>query len=130
MKTDLVTSIGAALLGSVVAFFICNTLLPEIETTSFKKLQDDSNSSYNLAEPNPEVFNYRALNPTVEVYVGDCTEFDEYGNCITEQDEPIDDETKTPEEPVEEENGEQKNDDTETPTDLEPDQENQNGSTN
>ena len=28
------------------------------------------NSSYSLAEPDPEVFNFRAVNPTVEVYVG------------------------------------------------------------
>ena len=35
-------------------------------------------------EANPELFNYKALNPTVEVYVGDCDEVNQYGECIDE----------------------------------------------
>ena len=109
MKTDLVTSIGAAILGSIIAFVAVNMLLPEIEPVSFKKI-DDPSMSYDLTEPDEEVFNARALNPTVEVYVGDCTEYDIYGNCINRaSDEEDDDKAEE---------------------DLEPDQENQNGSTN
>ncbi len=52
----------------------------------------------------------RALNPTVEVYVGDCTEYDIYGNCINRASDDEEDDEKDEEE-------------------LEPDQENQNGST-
>ena len=130
MKTDLITSIGAAIIGSVIAFLACNALIPAIEPVSYKKL-DDASSNYELIEPDVNVFNYRALNPTVEVYVGDCDEYDDYGNCITDQDEDIDDvvedEEKTPEdEDLEDEIDELINDDTEN----EPDQENQNGSTN
>ena len=36
----------------------------------------------NLVDPDPEVFNYKAIDPTVEVYVGDCTEYNERGECI------------------------------------------------
>ena len=71
MKTDLATSILAAVLGVGVAFLICNVLLPETETVSFKKL-NSTDSNYTLTDPDINVFNYRALNPTVEVYVGDC----------------------------------------------------------
>ena len=109
MKTDLVTSIGAAILGSIIAFVAVNMLLPEIEPASFKRITSP-NMSYELTEPDEEVFNVRALNPTVEVYVGDCTEYDIYGNCINRESDDEEDDEKDEEE-------------------LEPDQENQNGST-
>lgn len=68
MKTDLVTAIIAAIIGVVVAFVIWNIALPGMDDVSFKVL--NSGASYELAEPNEDVFNYRAVNPTVEVYVG------------------------------------------------------------
>lgn len=71
MKTDLVTSIVAAIVGTVAAYFICNFIVPKIESFSYTTL--DSTLNYDLDEPNIEVFNYRAVNPTVEVYVGNCT---------------------------------------------------------
>lgn len=83
MKTDLATSILAAVLGVAVAFVVVNALIPAIEPVSFQKL-DTTDMSYDLTEPDVDVFNYRALNPTVEVYVGDCDEYDDFGNCIVE----------------------------------------------
>ena len=68
MKTDLATTVITAIVGFVVAFLVCNFLLPEISTVSFKEL--DSKITYELAEPDADVFNFRAINPTVEVYVG------------------------------------------------------------
>ena len=128
-STDLATTILAAVLGIAVAFFITNAFVPEPTAVSFKKLEDTS-MDYNLTDPSEEVFNYRALNPTVEVYVGDCTEFDEYGECITpnqDEDEPEEKDNTDDEENKDKD----KNDgeDEETPTNIEPDQENQNGST-
>lgn len=70
MKTDLVTSIGIAIVGAVIGYFICDLLLGPIEQISFKSV--DANVSADLAEPNVDVFNYKALNPTVEVFVGNC----------------------------------------------------------
>lgn len=83
MKTDLITAIAAGIAGTAIAFFVCNMLLPEIASFSFNKL--DSTTTYSLTEPDAEIFNYRSLNPTVEVYVGNCDEYDSYGNCITEK---------------------------------------------
>ena len=116
MKTDLVTSISAAVLGVIISFIMVNMLVPEIEPVSFKRI-DNASMTYELTEPDEEVFNIRALNPTVEVYVGDCTEYDIYGNCINRSG----DEEENKEENENDDNGEEG---------LEPDQENQNGSTN
>ena len=81
MKTDLASSIGIAIVGAVISFFVCNLFIGEIEDVSFKVI--DSSVSTDLVEPDPEIFNYKALNPTVEVYVGDCTE-NNFGECIEE----------------------------------------------
>ena len=80
MKTDLATSLVIAIVGVVAAYFLCGFLIPKIESARIKTV--DSNVSASLEEPNVEVFNYRSINPTVEVYVGQCKEFDDDGNCI------------------------------------------------
>ena len=80
MKFDLTTSIVIGIIGVVAGFFIMDLFLPEIEGISFKSLKSTPNTT--LASPNPEVFNYRAINPTVEVYVGQCEEYDATGNCV------------------------------------------------
>lgn len=126
MKTDLLTSIVAAVLGVGVAFLICNILLPEIEPVSFNKLSDTS-SDYSLTEPDVNVFNYRALNPTVEVYVGDCTEFDSFGNCIDEQNQ---DETEDSTDDATNDDTENINPDETIEPEEEPEEEQPDGSTN
>lgn len=81
MKSDLFTSIAVFAVGTVIAFITCNMILPGIEDFEIKTIDIDSDTS--LAEPDAEVFNYRAINPTVEVYVGEgCETYDENGNCI------------------------------------------------
>ena len=69
MKTALATSIGMAVLGAVMAFVVCNMLFGEIEDVSFKTISGKIDTT--LLEPDEEVFNYKALNPTVEVYIGE-----------------------------------------------------------
>ncbi|MBQ8156178.1 hypothetical protein IJ101_00085 [Candidatus Saccharibacteria bacterium] len=91
MKTDLTTSILAAIFGFVIAFVLTNLLVPGIDKFDFKTLQDAPDAS--LVEPSEDVFNYRSVNPTVEVYVGDeddadgsqstCISYDENGNCLS-----------------------------------------------
>ncbi len=71
MKTDLITSVIAAVVGTVAAFFLCNLLIPKIENFSYTTL--DPNLNYTLSDPDIEVFNYRAVDPTVEVWVGQCS---------------------------------------------------------
>lgn len=80
MKTDLATAVVVTVVGLVIAFFATNVLIGEIEPFSYKSV--DASVSADLVEPNPEVFNYRALNPTVEVYIGSCVEYDAGGACI------------------------------------------------
>lgn len=85
MKTDLVTAIGAAIVGLVIAFFVTNLITGEIEDFTYKTVETSVTTT--LEDPDPEVFNYRALNPTVEVYVGTCTEYDANGECVEEEEE-------------------------------------------
>ena len=82
MKTDLATAIGAAIAGLLIAYFATNFFIGPIESVSFKTV--DSSTDTSITEPDPEIFNYRALNPTVEVFVGSCNNYDQNGNCITE----------------------------------------------
>ena len=89
MKTDLFTSIGIAIAGLVISFFVCNLFLGEIQDYSFKTLNEGIDSE--LVQPDPEVFNYKALNPTVEVYVGECDKVDSFGECIEAIDNNADD---------------------------------------
>lgn len=80
MKRDLATTIIAAIAGVMVAYFITNLFIPEIANFSVKNLS--GNTNYTLAQPSDDIFNYRAVNPTVEVYVGQCAEYNEEGICI------------------------------------------------
>lgn len=81
MKSNLLTSVVIFVVGAVVAFITCNMIVPGIEDFNLKTI--DINSDATLVDPDTEIFNYRAINPTVEVYVGDgCEVYDENGNCI------------------------------------------------
>ena len=80
MKTDLLTAIGAAIVGILVAYFVVNgMILKDPAPFTIKTLSSSTSSS--LSEPSAEIFNYRALNPTVEVYI-DCSNYDISGNCL------------------------------------------------
>ena len=68
MKVELTTSIIVAIIGVALAFFVTNLLMPGFDSVEFKTISGEN--TYSLTEPNPEIFNFRALNPTVEVYVG------------------------------------------------------------
>lgn len=72
MKTDLATTIITAILGAVMAFLICNLFLPDFKnmTASYKTITTPASS--NVIEPDEDIFNSRAINPTVEVCVGIC----------------------------------------------------------
>ncbi len=69
MKTDLFTSIVIFIVGAAVAFVATNMIVPGLDDFDIKTVNVNTNTS--LTEPDIEVFNYRAINPTVEVYVGD-----------------------------------------------------------
>ena len=80
MKTDLATTIIVAIIGFIGGYFLCNLIIPQPEDVKFQTI--NSNFSYSFTEPDEEIFNYRALNPTVEVFVGNCNSYNEYGECV------------------------------------------------
>ena len=57
---------------------LTNLLLgnPDERSVSFKSIKPIEAT---LDEPDPETFNVDAINPTVEVYVGDCQDIDQNG---------------------------------------------------
>ena len=82
MKNDLATAILAAIVGVAVSYIALSMLiLKDPEPVVVKGLNEAT--SIDLAEPSVDVFNYRAINPTVETYV-DCTNYDASGSCINE----------------------------------------------
>lgn len=91
MRTDLVTSVGLAIVGVLISFFIANTLMGEIESVSFQTIENPVSAE--VAEPDPEIFNSQAINPTVEVCVGTCD-----ANSSDSSDEESDDENSENEE--------------------------------
>lgn len=92
MKFNFVTTIGLAIIGLVMGFLVTNFVaqgmgnLDEYEihvvTKDTSANSGDGYNYANLTQPDDEIFNYDALNPTVEVYVGDCKEVDSEGNCV------------------------------------------------
>lgn len=82
MKADLASSIGLAVVGVIISYLICNLLVSNWTTSDYVVKTIETTVSSDVADPDPNIFNYRSLNPTVEVYVGDCKEYDADGQCI------------------------------------------------
>lgn len=81
MKSDLLTAIIAAIAGTVISYFVCGLLIGPIDSVNVTTIETAVDA--NVDDPNPEVFNYRAINPTVEVYVGNCDgQYNDLGECI------------------------------------------------
>lgn len=78
-QADIFTLILIASIGTLAAFFVCQSLMgdPDEASVSFKALS--SMVSSNLMAPDPEVFNSSAINPTVEVYLSGCEDVDQNG---------------------------------------------------
>ncbi len=68
MKSELATAIAAAIAGVLISYFAVGLFTGEIEPVSVKTIEGEVSTE--LSDPNPEVFNYKSLNPTVEVYIG------------------------------------------------------------
>ena len=75
------TSIFAAVVGALVAYFVCGMFLPSFDEMSVSISKLASEESFSLTEPDSEIFNYRSVNPTVEVWVGDCKNIGDNGAC-------------------------------------------------
>ncbi len=77
-QSDIFTIVIIALVGTLAAFFGVSSFLgdPDKATAEIVTVQDVSAS---LTEPDSELFNSYAINPTVEVYVGSCEDVDHNG---------------------------------------------------
>lgn len=77
-QSDIITVVIIAVVGTIAAYFGVNMLLgnPADATYQIKTIGDISTE---LADPDPEVFNREAINPTIEVYVGNCEDVDQNG---------------------------------------------------
>lgn len=78
-QSDIFTLILIAGIGTLAAFFVCQSLLGDPSKASVKFKTIAENVSSELTAPNPEIFNSTAINPTIEVYVGDCEDIDQNG---------------------------------------------------
>lgn len=99
MKKDIVTVCIAAIIGFVVAYFLTNLVYPTIDAVQVRTLGETVTSS--IVMPSEDVFNFRSINPTVEVYVGQCKEYNANGDCIDSVTEPEEPEDEVPDENTE-----------------------------
>ena len=76
-KSDIAMAGCIAIIGFIIAYFLVNALLgdPNDEIVTFKYVANEIPTS--LTPPDTEVFNSDAINPTVEVYVGNCPDIDQ-----------------------------------------------------
>lgn len=101
-QSDIFTLILIASVGTLAAFFVCQSLMgnPDDASVKFKALAQPITST--LIAPDPEVFNSAAINPTVEVFVGECEDIDQNGILDAAELEAC---TVVEEDPEEEEEG-------------------------
>jgi hypothetical protein len=83
-KFDLATAIGTFVVGVIVAFMVTTFMIPAIPDETYKTIEQTISDSVDT--PNSNVFNVKALNPTVEVCVGDgCGATEQQSNESNEQ---------------------------------------------
>ena len=72
-STDIAAAAMIAIASTAIAYFLGNALLgdPNDEQVIVTYMEP---IVANIAQPDPEVFNTKAINPTVEVFVGNCDE--------------------------------------------------------
>ena len=79
-NTDIAMIILVASISVVVSYFLGNAILGDpnerVETVNYMNKIDSG-----IEEPDVETFNAYALNPTVEVYVGNCGPLEEWNEA-------------------------------------------------
>lgn len=77
-RSDIFTVTFVASVGVLLTFIACSFLLGDPDTR-YLKHKTIGKITADLTNPDPEVFNVDAINPTVEVYVGSCEDVDRNG---------------------------------------------------
>jgi len=87
-KSDLATIVLIAGFSTIIAFVLANAILgdPSEESVTVEYLDVISSD---IAQPNRELFNAWAINPTVEIYVGQCQENETWDGtqCVSNESE-------------------------------------------
>lgn len=83
-QSDIFTIVIIATVGTLASYFAVNSFLgdPNMQSVMVKTVEP---ISPNLIDPDSELFNPDAINPTVEVYVGDCEDIDQNGIISKEE---------------------------------------------
>lgn len=78
-QSDIFTLILIAGIGTLGAFFLSRAILgdPDMAKVEFKTI--DKVIAKELEPPDAEIFNALAINPTVEVYIGNCVDTNQNG---------------------------------------------------
>lgn len=78
-RSDIYSLVLIAGIGTLASFLACNAILgdPNEAKVEFTTVREVLTSE--LASPDEEIFNSTAINPTIEVYVGDCEDIDQNG---------------------------------------------------
>lgn len=79
MQKDVLLAGITAIAGVAISYLVFKGIMGEPKPYTVPTVDSVVNAS--VSEPDPEVFNYRALNPTVEVYI-DCASYDADGSCL------------------------------------------------
>lgn len=77
-QSDIITIGIVAAIGTLVAAMSLNAILgdPDLKSEKIKTIKAVNSE---LKQPDPEIFNEDAINPTIEVYVGNCEDVDRNG---------------------------------------------------
>lgn len=104
-QSDIFSLILVASVGTLVAFFACRAIMGDPNNAQTKFTTVNKVVSAALAQPDPEIFNSTAINPTIEVYVGECEDIDQNGildqaelaACARDQEENTEEGEEAPE---------------------------------
>jgi hypothetical protein len=69
-KNDIGIAVIVAVVGTLIAYFALNGILGNPDTAS-ETVEYIAPITSDIRTPNPEVFNAEAINPTVEVIIGE-----------------------------------------------------------
>ncbi len=83
-QSDIITIILITMIGMVVSGYVANLILPNPDEAS-EEWNTVSVVEASVGTPDPEVFNPDAINPTIEVYVGNCEDKDQDGTLSQEE---------------------------------------------
>ncbi|MBR0431436.1 hypothetical protein IJK16_00345 [Candidatus Saccharibacteria bacterium] len=77
--SNIATVVVIAIIGIIVSYIAVDSLLGGDPNNQSVTYRDIDVVKANLAIPDSEIFNSDAINPTIEVYVGNCVDADQNG---------------------------------------------------